>query len=188
MRAITALYSNLLKEIKTRIRQGQTRAIWSVNAELIATYWDVGRMLCKCQVKAGWGAGVLPRLSRDLHNELPEVKGFSVRNLKLMTQFYREYSSVPLIGQQSVAQLDKSHQAPKGQHVVAQLPWGHNVLLMQRIKDKAVGKGKPSKREDLITGFQECKLGDISNILQELKREGKIAFHGPSKSGYWRAS
>lgn len=131
-------YSDLLDKIKARIRQGQTRAVLSANAEMIYTYWDVGRMLCERQVQAGWGAGVLPRLSHDLHNELPEVKGFSVRNLKLMTQFYREYSNVPLIGQQPVAQLDKSHPSPKGQHVVAQIPWGHNVLLMQRIKDKNV--------------------------------------------------
>ena len=131
-------YSELLNRIKARIRQGQTHAVLSANAEMIHTYWDVGRMLCERQAQAGWGAGVLPRLSRDLHNELPEVKGFSVRNLKLMTQFYREYSDVSLIGQQPVAQLEKGHQAPKGQHVVAQIPWGHNVLLMQKIKDKGI--------------------------------------------------
>lgn len=129
-------YSDLLDKIKARIRQGQARAVLSANAEMIHTYWDVGRMLCERQVQAGWGAGVLPRLSRDLRNELPEVKGFSVRNLKLMTQFYREYSNIPLMGQQTVAQLDKSRLSSKGQHVVAQIPWGHNVLLMQRIKDK----------------------------------------------------
>ena len=131
-------YSELLDRIKTRIRQGQTRAALSANAEMIHTYWDVGRMLCERQVQAGWGAGVLPRLSRDLHNELSEIKGFSVRNLKLMTQFYREYSDVSLIGQQPVAQLEKGHQVPKGQHIVAQIPWGHNVLLMQKIKNKAI--------------------------------------------------
>ncbi len=53
-----------------------------------------------------------------------------------MTQFYREYSDMPLIGQQAVAQLSKMRQSPKGQQVVAQIPWGHNVLLMQKIKDK----------------------------------------------------
>lgn len=131
-------YSELLDRIKTRIRQGQVRAVLSANAQMIHTYWDVGQMLCERQVQAGWGTGVLPRLSRDLHNALPEVKGFSVRNLKLMTQFYREYSNVHLIGQQPVAQLAKAKKSPKGQHVVAQIPWGHNVLLMQKIKNKFV--------------------------------------------------
>jgi hypothetical protein len=36
----------------------------------------------------GWGAGVIPRLARDLHNELPEEKGFSERNIKQMLAFY----------------------------------------------------------------------------------------------------
>lgn len=131
-------YSELLDRIKTRIRQGQTRAVLSANAEMIHTYWDVGRMICERQIQAGWGAGVLPRLSHDLHNQLPEVKGFSVRNLKLMTQFYREYAEMTSIGQQPVAQLVKAKKSSKGQHVVAQIPWGHNVLLMQKIKDKVI--------------------------------------------------
>lgn len=129
-------YSELLDKIKTRIRQGQTRAIFYANAEMIHTYWDVGRMICERQAQAGWGAGVLPKLARDLHNQLPEVKGFSVRNLKLMTQFYREYCDLSVIGQQAVAQLGKGTPSPKGQHVVAQIPWGHNVLLMQKVKNK----------------------------------------------------
>lgn len=124
-------YSALLNEIKKRIRQGQTQAMMSANAEMIRTYWDVGRMICERQAQEGWGSGVLPRLAKDLHNELPEVKGFSVRNLKLMTQFYREYQTVSSIGQQAVAQL-------KGQQLVAQIPWGHNAVLMQKIKNKDV--------------------------------------------------
>lgn len=132
------LYSELLDKIKTRIRQGQVRAVLSANAEMIRIYWDVGQMICERQVQAGWGTGVLPRLAQDLHNQISEIKGFSVRNLKLMTQFYREYSDVFLIGQQPVAQLAKFCQFPKGQHVVAQIPWGHNIILMQKIKDKAI--------------------------------------------------
>ena len=130
-----AHYSRLLDEIKTRIRLGQTRAMWSANAELIATYWDVGRMIFERQKREGWGARVLPRLAKDLHNELPEVKGFSVTNLKLTVQFYKEYRSVMGIGQQAVGQLQTP---PKGQPLVAQIPWGHNVILMQKIKDREV--------------------------------------------------
>lgn len=131
-----SLYGELLDEIKSRIRQGQTRAMMSANAEMIQTYWDIGRMICERQSRESWGAGVLPRLAKDLHNELPEIKGFSVRNLKLMTQFYREYQEVKAIGQQAVAQLKRSNKGLKGQQLVAQIPWGHNVLLMQKIKNK----------------------------------------------------
>ncbi len=86
-----AHYSQLLDEIKNRIRQGQTRAMWAANSEMIATYWDVGQMISKRQEREGWGSGVLPRLAKDLHNGLPKVKGFSVRNLSFMVQFYKEY-------------------------------------------------------------------------------------------------
>lgn len=131
-----ARYSALLDEMKKRIRQGQVRAMMSANAEMIQMYWDIGRMICERQVQEGWGAGVLPRLAKDLHNELPEVKGFSVRNLKLMTQFYKEYQEVSLIRQQAVAQLEQPDMVSKGQQLAAQIPWGHNVLLMQKVKDR----------------------------------------------------
>lgn len=113
------LYTTLLSDIKARIRQGQMRAVWSANAELIATYWDVGRMICERQRQAGWGAGILPRLVKDLHNELPEIKGFSIRNLQFMTRFYKEYQEVNPIVKQPVSQI----------------PWGQNVVLMQKIKN-----------------------------------------------------
>ncbi|MBI3466857.1 MAG: DUF1016 family protein, partial [Planctomycetes bacterium] len=84
------------------------------------------------------GAAVIPRLARELRNELPEVKGFSERNIKLMVQFAHEYpDAFPSsfeIGQPAVAQLPP---APNGQQLVAQIPWAHNVLLMQRVKDLA---------------------------------------------------
>jgi hypothetical protein len=67
-------YADLLGRIKQRIRQGQTRAMLSANAEMIMTYWDIGRMIQERQVREGWGTSVIPRLARDLRNELPEVK------------------------------------------------------------------------------------------------------------------
>jgi len=98
-------YADLLGQIKQRIRQGQVRAVMAANAEMIDTYWDVGRMIIDRQKLEWWGAGVIPRLSRDIRNELPEVKGFSERNIKLMVQFNREYPSLFKIGQQPVAQF-----------------------------------------------------------------------------------
>ncbi len=156
-------YAALLDQIKQRIRQAQTRAILSANAEMVRLYWEIGGILVGQQKLAGWGAGVLRRLATDLHNELPEVKGFSHRNLKLMAQFHREYPHLsavgcrhadPLeaskdatpIGQPPVAQLSSgvpriasprpvSNDTSIGQPLVAQLPWAHNVLLMQKVKD-----------------------------------------------------
>lgn len=69
-------YTNLLQAIKQRIREAQTRAIVSVNAELIQLYWDIGQLISQRQQQAGWSAGVIPKLALDLNNELPEGKAF----------------------------------------------------------------------------------------------------------------
>jgi hypothetical protein len=81
-------YRDLLGDIKRCIRQAQNKAFLSINAEMITMYWDIGRIIFQRQKTEGWGAGVIPRLSRDLHNELPEQKGFSERNIKFMVQLY----------------------------------------------------------------------------------------------------
>lgn len=128
-------FPKLLEEIKARIQLAQTCTMQAVNAELVRLYWDIGRMIDARQQQAGWGAGVIPRLARGLRSELPELKGFSERNLKLMVQFAHEYPDAftpSAIGQPPVAQLPAT---PNRQQLVAQIPWAHNVLLMQRVKE-----------------------------------------------------
>ena len=130
-----AFYKELLGEIKNRIRQAQIKATLSVNAEMIEMYWDIGQMIHERQQQEGWGARVIPRLARDIRNELPELKGFSERNIKRMLRFYREYpdglSKVP----QAVAQLSSDDPSVSLPHFLTQIPWGHNVLLMETIKE-----------------------------------------------------
>jgi len=100
-----SFYSDLLGDIKARIRQAQVKATLSANAEMILMYRDVGHMIHERQLREGWGAAVIPRLSRDLRNGLPEQKGFSERNIKRMLRFYREYSvTLPKVPQ-TMAQL-----------------------------------------------------------------------------------
>ena len=84
-------YAQLLIDVKGRIQTAQLRAAFAANSELIRLYWQVGQLLDRRQAEEGWGAAVIPRLARDLANELPEVKGFSERNIRLMLQFYRAY-------------------------------------------------------------------------------------------------
>ena len=59
---------------------------------MLATYWDIGKMIHERQKLEGWGKGVIPRLANDLKNELSDIKGFSERNIQFMIQFYLEYS------------------------------------------------------------------------------------------------
>lgn len=142
-------YSELLTQIKSRIQQAQVKATMSANAEMILMYWDVGRIVFEKQGQEGWGTAVIPRLAKDIRNELPEVKGFSERNLKRMTQFYREYPELVVIGPRAVAQLEpgsadnesgplavaQSSPSVIVQRLVAQLSWAHNILLIQQLKD-----------------------------------------------------
>ena len=108
--------SYLLSQVKRRVVLAQQRAIYAANEEMLHMYWDIGELLEKSQMADGWGKKTLERLSIDLKNEYPKVKGFSVRNLQCMIQFYEEYNkelSLPKtlqdpIVQPPVAQLDKN--------------------------------------------------------------------------------
>lgn len=77
------------------------------------------KWLTKSQQQASWGSGLLEQLSQDLINEFPEIKGFSHRNLKYISQWHRFWARDAAIGQQAVAQLQ-------------QIPWGHNVHIMSK--------------------------------------------------------
>ena len=150
------LYRDLLGDIRHRVRRAQQRAALSVNAEMLLMYWDIGRLIAMRQAQEGWGAGVIPRLATDLKNELPEQKGFSETNLKRMMQFSQAYPDLFAIGAQPVPQLQtagmttgeasigaqtvphSSAGAPPAlswQSAIARLSWGHNILLMQKLKD-----------------------------------------------------
>jgi hypothetical protein len=107
MNSNLVFYGGLLTEIKDRICQAQIRAVLSANAEMIMMYWDIGRMIHQRQQMEGWGAGIIPKLARDIRNELPEIKGFSERNIGYMIRFFREYGESPFL-QQSVAKMEGS--------------------------------------------------------------------------------
>ncbi|NJK53128.1 MAG: DUF1016 domain-containing protein [Acaryochloridaceae cyanobacterium RU_4_10] len=104
-------YSELLDDLKTRIRRSQLKASLAVNAEMILLYWDIGQMIHKRQQQEGWGTGVIPRLSKDIRNELPELKGFSERNIGYMIRFARGYDGSVIL-QQPVAKLEPDLESP----------------------------------------------------------------------------
>lgn len=108
--AFPADYAPLLAEIEARVRQAQTRAVLTVNTELIRLYWEIGVPIDQRQQQEGWGVAVIPRLARDLHNELPEKNGFAEGNTKRMLACYRAY---PHVVPQPVAQRDSDAEGPQ---------------------------------------------------------------------------
>ncbi len=144
MRKSNAGFGALLVEIKARIQSGQTRALVAVNRELVRLYWDIGHIIQRRQKGEGWGAAVIPRLSRALHNELPELKGFSERNIKRMLAFHREYPSLQgPVDENTLRPAARAHKVAKVPPPVALLPesllwsipWAHHIILMEKVKD-----------------------------------------------------
>jgi predicted nuclease of restriction endonuclease-like (RecB) superfamily len=114
-------YAQLLNDLKARIQTARTKATLAVNRELIALYWDIGRLIVERQQRHGWGDGVIDTLSRDLRRTFPEYTGFSRRNLYRMRMLYLAYRETGEIVPQAVAQI----------------PWGHNLVLLEKVKEVA---------------------------------------------------
>src|SRR3954464_6366999 len=113
------VYPKILEGIKIEIRQARLKAALSANAHLLALYWQIGNTILEQQQQANWGGKLTERLSDDLRREFPDMKGFSHRNIKYMRQFAATYPSFKI-----------------GQPVVAQLPWAHHVVILDKVKDE----------------------------------------------------
>jgi predicted nuclease of restriction endonuclease-like (RecB) superfamily len=111
-------YSGLLREIKARIQKAQYEALKAVNKELIALYWDIGRMIVERQQEASRGKSVVENLARDLQAEIPGIKGFSARNIWNMRDFFLTYQG-----------------NEKLQPLVAEIGWTHNLIVLEKCKD-----------------------------------------------------
>jgi predicted nuclease of restriction endonuclease-like (RecB) superfamily len=96
-------YGKLLCDIKARVRRAQYDAFKAVNKELIALYWDIGKMIVARQKGKSWGKAVVENLASDLQKEFPGMQGFSSQNIWYMRQFYLEYGGnqklQPLVGE-----------------------------------------------------------------------------------------
>jgi predicted nuclease of restriction endonuclease-like (RecB) superfamily len=114
-------YQDFLQEIKTQVVQSRIDAARMVNRSLIGLYWSLGHLIAERQEALGWGKAVVERLSVDLTTAFPSMTGFSPRNLWDIKRFYETYKDSPEFLRQ----------------LVAEIPWGHNILIMQRIKDEA---------------------------------------------------
>lgn len=131
-------YKQWLIELKGKIRSAQIKAAIAVNTELILFYWELGKMISEKQTV--WGSKFLENLSKDLQDEFPDMKGFSVSNLKTCKLFFEYFRSQAVneiaIGSQPVNQLPGQQAVDEfKQHPVTQIPWGHIKLIITKIKD-----------------------------------------------------
>ncbi len=132
-------YENFLQSLKSRIATAQVRAALAVNRELVLLYWQIGCDILERQEKQGWGAKVVDQLSKDLCSAFPKMKSFSARNLKYMRALAETYANGGFV-----------------QQAVAQIPWGHNVRILDKAKT-------PEEREFYIR--QTIENGWSRNVL-----------------------
>ena len=145
-------YGDWLKELKEKINNARQRAAIAVNTELVLLYWQIGRDILSRQAAQGWGTKVIERLAHDLRNAFPDMKGFSRTNLLYMRSFAENWPEKEIV-----------------QQLVGQLPWGHNLVLITKLK---------TKEERLAYAQKTIENGWSRNVLVmqietgALKREG----------------
>ena len=151
--ALPTDYAPLLADIKARVQVARIKAGLAANRELLALYWDIGRLILDRQRNEGWGAKVIDRLSADLQREFPGQQGFSPRNLKYMRAFAEAWPETVIV-QQPAAQMAggeapgsaivpaplariTAERSPIVQPPVAQLPWKHQLALLDKLDNAA---------------------------------------------------
>ncbi len=132
-------YISFLKNIKLEIQSARIRVSKTVNRELISLYWKIGEAIVEKQEKLGWGKSVVEQLSEDIRKEFEGIRGYSARNLWDMKRFYEQYQH-----------------SPKLRQLVAEIPWGHNLLIINKIKHE-------DAREYYIKASKDC--GWSRNVL-----------------------
>jgi predicted nuclease of restriction endonuclease-like (RecB) superfamily len=157
---LTTVYPILLEELKNRIGTERVRTTFAANASMLLLYWDIGQAILIRQAKEGWGAKVIDRLSTDLRNAFPDMRGLSARNLKYMRTFSEAWPKRAIV-----------------QEALAQLPWYQNLALLEKLDT-------PDDR--LWYAAKTLEHGWSRNILvlqiqsQLHKRQGKAITNFPS--------
>ena len=112
-------YGQWIQSIKNRVRNAQFRAMVAVNVELMLLYWDIGRAILDRQAAEGWGAKIIPQMSKDLQDAFPEAKGFSTRNLGYAKRFAEAWGRDEIL-----------------QEPLAKLSWFNQVALLEKLSTR----------------------------------------------------
>jgi predicted nuclease of restriction endonuclease-like (RecB) superfamily len=111
-------YKGTLELIKHEIQTARFQIVKTITKEHIELYWKIGKIILEKQNEEGWGKSVVEKISNDLQRDYPESSGYSARNLWDMRRFYSRYSKNKKLRQ-----------------LVAEIPWGQNLLILTKIKD-----------------------------------------------------
>lgn len=143
-----------VNELKSKIHEAKRKVAFSITSQLLELYWEIGKDICVKQQTSNWGNSLIEQIAAELKLEFPEMKGFSRRNLYAIKQWYSFYS----LKYQFVPQC------------VAQIPWGHNRLIITKIKE--IGKAEFYCRETIRNGWDRETLEVQINSNYYLKLGG----------------
>lgn len=171
-------YVVVLADLKRRIASAQTRAAFAVSRELIALYWHVGATIVQRQATGGWGDAVVERLAHDLRRAFPDLEGFSPRNIWRMRAFYLAWSADPKKPPRAVSESRARQAAKKLPQAVSEIPWGHNIVLLQQLE-------RPEDR--LWYAGKTREYGWSRSFLQAQIAKKVHARHGKATTNFARA-
>lgn len=155
---LPASYSDLLGQLKDRVRSARSAAVRTVNTQLIELYWSIGRDILARQALEAWGSGVIDRLAEDLRKLFPEMKGLSARNLRYMVSMVRAWEPEPNVPQ-----------------AVAHLPWGHIRILLD--------KGRSREERDWYASAAG-QYGWSRNVLMNMMMNKSMERTGAAPSNF----
>lgn len=119
-------YFRWISDLKQKIQQSQIKAAIQVNSALIEMYWDLGKEISERSFENTYGSGFLKQLSNDLLSEFPEIKGFSLSNIKYIKSFYLFYNQNIKKSQQLVGEFPQK---------LFLIPWGHHIQIFTKCKN-----------------------------------------------------
>ena len=153
-------FNQWIEELKQKIHSARRKVALSINSQLLELYWELGKEIVAKQNKSNWGSNFIENIATELKHEFPEIKGFSRRNLYAVKQWYLFYS-------------EKFEFVPQ---FVAQIPWGHNRLIITKIKN--IDEARFYCHETLINGWDRDTLEImLSKNLHTAKGKAVSNFH-----------
>lgn len=152
-------YQQFLVEIVNMVQNHRTIAVQNIQSITNKLYWQIGELIIQKQQEFGWGKSIVAQLSKDLNRNIGEGVSWSPRNLRFMRQIVEEYSNIIQLDaeietvnqvasysktenvKQAVSHIESENVKQAVSHIeklkqlVLQVPWGHNILILQKVKD-----------------------------------------------------
>lgn len=177
--AMDATYPEFIKSLKDAVRGARAHAALHANRELTMLYWDIGNRILQMQEREGWGAKVIDRISHDLSDAFPDMRGFSATNIKYMRRFAQAWPRESI-----------------GQHLVDQLPWSSNIVLLTKLdsmEERAWyarqalenGWGRDALRLQIERKLIERSGGAVTNFGETLPSPASRAAEGVFKDPHY---